>query len=78
VARRAGLAKGTIYRHFESKAELYVEILAQNADLFVERMVRVIDPFASRRADPPARFYFDDHTTSSSTFGSSGRSTTRA
>jgi len=65
VARRAGLAKGTIYRHFESKAELYVEILAQNADTFVERMTRVIDPRvpAADQIRHLARFYFDHYTT---------------
>ncbi len=44
VARLAGIAKGTIYRYFESKAELYVEVLAQNSDLFVERLRAVVDP----------------------------------
>ena len=65
VARRAGLAKGTIYRHFDSKAELYVEILAQNADTFVERMARVIDPTrpAAEQIRLLARFYFDHYTT---------------
>jgi AcrR family transcriptional regulator len=43
VAHQAGIAKGTIYRYFESKAELYVEVLAQNSDQFVERMQAVID-----------------------------------
>ena len=64
VARRAGLAKGTIYRHFESKAELYVEILAQNADIFVQRMLRVLDPgqSAADQIRALARFYFDHYT----------------
>lgn len=44
VARRAGLAKGTIYRHFDSKGELYVAVLAHNADVFVRRMQETIDP----------------------------------
>jgi AcrR family transcriptional regulator len=44
VAQRAGIAKGTIYRHFESKAELYVAVLARNADVFVERMRQTVDP----------------------------------
>ncbi len=34
VALRAGLAKGTIYRHFESKAEIYVGVLAENGATF--------------------------------------------
>ena len=47
VALSAGLAKGTIYRHFESKAELYVAVLARNADAFVERMRQTLDPSLS-------------------------------
>jgi AcrR family transcriptional regulator len=64
VARRAGLAKGTIYRHFDSKAELYVEVLVKNADVFLERMRRVVDPShsASEQIRALARFYFDHYT----------------
>ena len=42
VAQSAGIAKGTIYRHFESKAELYVAVLSNNADVFVERMRQTV------------------------------------
>jgi AcrR family transcriptional regulator len=65
VARRAGLAKGTIYKHFESKAELYVAVLAQNADVFVERMVRELDPTlsAADQIRRLGRFYFAHYTT---------------
>ncbi|MFQ5513800.1 MAG: TetR/AcrR family transcriptional regulator [Myxococcota bacterium] len=60
VAADAGVAKGTIYRYFESKAELYVAVLAQNADAFVERMQQTID--ASLAPDEQVRriglFYF--------------------
>lgn len=38
VAQIAGVAKGTLYRYFENKAELYVAILSHNGDLFRERM----------------------------------------
>ena len=64
VARRAGLAKGTIYRHFDSKAELYVEVLVQNADSFLERMHRAISPrdSAEDQFRRIARFYFDHYT----------------
>ena len=31
VASRAGVAKGTLYRYFESKADLYVAVLAENS-----------------------------------------------
>jgi AcrR family transcriptional regulator len=63
VARRAGLAKGTIYRHFDSKAELYVEVLVQNADTFLERMRRVVEPRdgAEDQIRRLARFYFDHY-----------------
>ena len=63
VARRAGLAKGTIYRHFENKAELYVVVLVQNAEVFLERMRRVVDPRASApdQVRRLARFYFDHY-----------------
>ena len=64
VARRAGLAKGTIYRYFDTKAELYVEVLVQNADTFLERMRRVVDPSdsAADQIRKIARFYFDHYT----------------
>ncbi len=42
VARRAGVAKGTLYRYFDSKAELYVAVLAHNGDIFVEKMRDVV------------------------------------
>ncbi len=64
VAQRAGVAKGTIYRHFESKAELYVAVLAENADVFVDRLRQTIDPSLS--ADAQIRrtgfFYFKHYT----------------
>src|SRR5262245_24140100 len=63
VARRAGLAKGTIYRYFDSKAELYVEVLVQNADTFLERMQRVVDSrdTPSEQIRRLGRFYFDHY-----------------
>lgn len=41
VANRAGVAKGTLYRYFESKADLYVAVLAENGQVFVEKMDQV-------------------------------------
>jgi TetR/AcrR family transcriptional regulator len=38
VAERAGVAKGTLYRYFESKADLYVAVLADNGDAFTVRL----------------------------------------
>jgi AcrR family transcriptional regulator len=64
VAQRAGIAKGTIYRHFESKAELYVAVLAQNADVFVERMRQTVDPSLSPvdQIHRTGFFYFKHYT----------------
>jgi AcrR family transcriptional regulator len=63
VAEKAGVAKGTLYRYFESKAELYVAVLAHNGAIFVEKMRSTLRPDLS----PPdqirdtARFYFDHY-----------------
>lgn len=38
VAEKAGVAKGTLYRYFASKADLYVAVLADNGKVFTERM----------------------------------------
>ncbi len=38
VAEKAGVAKGTLYRYFDSKADLYVAVLADNGKVFTERM----------------------------------------
>jgi TetR/AcrR family transcriptional repressor of mexJK operon len=64
VARRAGLAKGTLYRYFESKAELYVAVLVQNGDEF-ERLLRASispDQPAVDQIRQAARFYFEHWT----------------
>jgi TetR/AcrR family transcriptional regulator len=61
VAKRAGVAKGTLYRYFDSKAELYVAVLAHNGDIFVEKMR---DSVKDERCSAPdlirrlGRFYF--------------------
>lgn len=38
VASLAGVAKGTLYRYFENKAELYVAVLAVNGEFFEQKM----------------------------------------
>ena len=60
VAEIAGVAKGTLYRYFDSKAELYVAILAHNGDIFEAKLRDVLLPALPpmeklRRA---SRFYF--------------------
>jgi AcrR family transcriptional regulator len=62
VAEKAGVAKGTLYRYFESKADLYVAVLADNGDRFTQKMKEEADS-----PDTPgvavlqniSRFYFD-------------------
>ncbi len=65
VARRASIAKGTIYRYFESKAELYVEVLLHNADVFDERLQAALDESLGpeEQIRRLGRFYFDHYTT---------------
>lgn len=64
VAQRAGVAKGTLYRYFENKGELYVAVLSHNGALFEERMRD-----AAASAEEPAekirrlgRFYYEHWT----------------
>jgi AcrR family transcriptional regulator len=49
VAAGAGVAKGTLYRYFENKAELYVAVLSANGDVFERKMRETMEP-----ALPPA------------------------
>jgi len=66
VAERAGVAKGTLYRYFESKADLYVGVLADNGRVFTEKMAQAADaardetPLEQARAI--ADFYFEHWT----------------
>jgi TetR/AcrR family transcriptional regulator len=61
VARGAGVAKGTLYRYFDNKAELYVAVLVHNGDIFRQKLrecveVEMAPPDLIRRV---ARFYFE-------------------
>jgi AcrR family transcriptional regulator len=59
VAQRAGVAKGTLYRYFENKAELYVAILSANGDAFARKMREVIatEPSPVEQVRRLGRFY---------------------
>jgi AcrR family transcriptional regulator len=61
VANLAGVGKGTLYRHFENKGELYVAMLTEHGTCFVEQLRGVLDPKAPvpRQIDQLARFYLD-------------------
>ena len=61
VAQRAGVAKGTLYRYFESKAELYVEVLAHNGEIFKKNMrdAAVEAGSAADRVRRLSQFYFE-------------------
>ena len=61
VAQSAGVAKGTLYRYFESKAEIYVAVLAADGAVFEEKMRGTIDPSLSAADQIRATglFYFD-------------------
>jgi AcrR family transcriptional regulator len=61
IAEKAGVAKGTLYRYFESKADLYVAVLTNNQRLFLELMVAASlrGETAVARIRSIAKFYFD-------------------
>jgi AcrR family transcriptional regulator len=60
VAAIAGVAKGTLYRYFANKADLYVALLADNGDVFVAKMREVAGTAgsASDRIRALGKFYF--------------------
>src|SRR5262245_4304410 len=61
VAQGAGVAKGTLYRYFDSKAELYVAVLVHDGEIFERKLRESLDP----RLGPidqirrTGRFYFE-------------------
>jgi len=65
VAERAAVAKGTLYRYFENKAQLYVAVLSHRGKVFEEKLKGALDPDA-----PPvealwdaSRFYLQHYVT---------------
>jgi AcrR family transcriptional regulator len=62
VAEKAGVAKGTLYRYFQSKADLYVAVLADNGNAFTERMRAEASGGGGSTMDQLrriSRFYYD-------------------
>lgn len=60
VAENAGVAKGTLYRYFESKADLYVAVLTHNHEIFHDLMRNSAKQGNDtvERVRSIARFYF--------------------
>ena len=60
VAAIAGVAKGTLYRYFANKADLYVALLSDNGDKFVAKMRDAAGESgsASDRIRAVGRFYY--------------------
>ncbi|MAG31232.1 MAG: hypothetical protein CL908_10140 [Deltaproteobacteria bacterium] len=60
MAEKAGVAKGTLYRYFESKADLYVAVLVENHEIFLDQMNRAAHEGSSalERIRSIGRFYF--------------------
>jgi AcrR family transcriptional regulator len=64
VADLAGVAKGTLYRYFDSKAELYVAVLAHDGALFERKLRETLVPqlAAPEQIRRTGRFYLDHWT----------------
>ena len=60
MAEKAGVAKGTLYRYFESKADLYVAVLTNNHEIFHDQMAAAgrIGNTSLERIRSIASFYF--------------------
>ena len=61
IAEKASVAKGTLYRYFDNKADLYVAVLAENGKVFTDRM-RAVAELGSSSVDTLheiGRFYLD-------------------
>jgi len=59
VARVAGVGKGTLYRHFETKGDLYVAMLSEHGGSFLREMAEAFDPHAPTltQIEQLGRFY---------------------
>src|SRR5262245_28457056 len=66
IADRAEVGKGTLYRYFQDKEELYLAVLVRSSEQFLERVTEAVAEVEGLRAQLEALVtaivtYFDDH-----------------
>ena len=53
IAREVGLSKGNLYRYFESREAIYLHVLLEDYEAWVDRVVEALEPLAGSD-DAPA------------------------
>jgi len=63
IAELAGVAKGTLYRYFDNKAQIYLAVLSRNAQRFEKKLQAALDPNAQplEALVRVSRFYFQHY-----------------
>ncbi|MBW2715916.1 MAG: TetR/AcrR family transcriptional regulator [Deltaproteobacteria bacterium] len=63
IAELAGVAKGTLYRYFDNKAQIYLAVLSRNAKRFEKKLQGALDPQATPidALIGVSRFYFQHY-----------------
>jgi len=63
IAERAGVAKGTLYRYFDNKAQIYLAVLSRKARRFEKKLQDSLDPRATpiEALKRVSRFYFQHY-----------------
>ncbi len=64
IAARAGISKGAVYRHFDSKASLYVTVLAENSSVWqasFEKRIRASEGLSSAERIRDIWSFYLDH-----------------
>lgn len=63
IAELAGVAKGTLYRYFDNKAQIYLAVLSRKARRFEKKLQDALDPQATpiEALVGVSRFYFQHY-----------------
>jgi len=63
IAELAGVAKGTLYRYFDNKAQIYLAVLSRKARRFEKKLQDALDPQAApiEALVRVSRFYFQHY-----------------